>query len=98
VSLDELGLLTNSSRAASFRLPRAAPSRRGHDAWAVRPVAEAFVERERDVPATISGLVGAIWRAADRLSFDAAVRLARAGDVSTTELRVGLTWGFCVRP
>ncbi|WP_242342898.1 hypothetical protein [Anaeromyxobacter terrae] len=67
-----------------------------HDAWAIRPVAEVFVERERDLPTTVSGLVGAIWRASDRLSFDAAVRRARAGGVDTTELRVGLTWGFSV--
>jgi hypothetical protein len=66
------------------------------DAWAVRPVGEVFVERERDLPTTVSGLVGTIWRASDALSFDAAVRLARAGGVSTTELRVGLTWGFSV--
>jgi len=68
----------------------------GHDAWAVRPVAEVFVERERDVPTTVSGLIGTIWRAYDALSFDAAVRLARAGGVNTTEIRVGLTWGFNV--
>ncbi len=66
----------------------------GHDAWVVRPVAEVFVERERDLPTTVSGLVGTIWRASDGLSFDAAVRRARAGSVNTTEIRVGLTWGF----
>ncbi|HEX8909472.1 MAG TPA: hypothetical protein VF805_09735 [Anaeromyxobacteraceae bacterium] len=68
----------------------------GHDAWAVRPVAEVFVEHERDLPTTVSGLLGTIWRASDKLSLDAAVRRARAGDVDTTELRVGLTWGFSV--
>ncbi len=68
----------------------------GHDAWAVRPVAEVFFERERDLPTTVSGLVGTIWRVADGLSFDAAVRFARAGGVSTTELRLGLTWAFSV--
>ncbi len=67
-----------------------------HDAWAVRPVAEVFAERERDLPATVSGLAGTIWRVSDGLSLDAAVRLARAGGVSTTEIRVGLTWGFNV--
>ena len=66
----------------------------GHDAWLVRPVAEVFLERERDEPAIVSGLLGAIWRVSDGLSFDAAVRLARAGGVNTTELRLGLTWGF----
>jgi hypothetical protein len=68
----------------------------GHDAWAIRPVAEVFVERERDLPTTVSGLIGTIWRASNGLSFDAAVRLARAGGVNTTEIRVGLTWGFSV--
>ncbi|BDG02358.1 hypothetical protein [Anaeromyxobacter oryzae] len=68
----------------------------GHDAWAVRPVAEILVEGERDLPSTLSGLVGTIWRPSDALSLDAAVRLARTGSVSTTEVRVGLTWGFSV--
>ena len=68
----------------------------GHDAWAVRPVAEAFVEAERDLPTTVSGLLGTIWRVSDRLSLDAAVRLSRAGGVSTSEIRAGLTWGFSV--
>ncbi|GEJ57125.1 hypothetical protein [Anaeromyxobacter diazotrophicus] len=66
----------------------------GHDAWPVRPVAEAFVERERALPTTVSGLAGAIWRASEGLSLDAALRLARAGGVSTTELRAGLTWAW----
>ena len=66
----------------------------GHDAWAVRPVAEVFVEAERDAPTTISGLLGAIWRLRESFSIDAAVRLARAGPVSTTEIRAGFTWAF----
>jgi ABC-type Fe3+ transport system permease subunit len=36
-----------------------------HDAWPVRPVAEVFVEAERDVPTAVSGLVGAIRRVRD---------------------------------
>jgi hypothetical protein len=67
-----------------------------HDAWAVRPVAEVFVEEERDVPTVVSWLVGAIWRVRDGLSFDAGLRLARAGGVNTTEIRAGLTWAFSV--
>ena len=67
-----------------------------HDAWPVRPVAEVFVEGEHDVPTTVSGLVGAIWRVRDGLSFDAGLRLARAGGVNTTEIRAGLTWAFSV--
>jgi hypothetical protein len=68
----------------------------GHDAWAVRPVAEVTVESERGSPTTVSGLVGAIWRVREGLSFDAGMRRAHAGGVDTTELRVGLTWGFKV--
>jgi len=68
----------------------------GHDAWAVRPVAEVFVESERGSPTTFSGLVGTIWRVREGLSCDAGVRLARAGGVDTTEVRVGMTWGFRV--
>ena len=67
-----------------------------HDAWAVRPVAEVFVEGERDVPTVFSGLAGAIWRVLDAVSVDAGLRLARAGAVNTTELRAGLTWAFSV--
>lgn len=67
-----------------------------HDTWAVRPVAEVFVEGEHDVPTIVSGLVGAIWRVRDGLSFDAGLRLARAGGVNTTEIRAGLTWAFSV--
>ena len=67
-----------------------------HDAWPVRPVAEVFVEAERDVPTAVSGLVGAIWRVRDGLSFDVGLRLARAGGVNTTEVRAGLTWAFGV--
>lgn len=66
----------------------------GYDAWAVRPVAEVFVEGEGGLPVTVSGLAGAIWRVRDDLSFDAAVRLARTGGVDTTEVRAGLTWAF----
>lgn len=68
----------------------------GPDAWTVRPVAEARVERERSAPTTVSGLVGAIWRVRDALSLDAGLREARAGGVGTTEVRLGLTWGFGV--
>jgi hypothetical protein len=64
------------------------------DAWEVRPVAEVFVESERARPTTTSVLAGAIWRARDSLSFDAAVRFAREAGVATTELRLGLTYAF----
>jgi hypothetical protein len=67
-----------------------------HDAWTVRPVAEVFVEGERHVPTTVSGLVGAIWRLREGLSLDGGLRVARAGGVNTTEIRAGLTWAFSV--
>ena len=67
-----------------------------HDSWTVRPVAEVFVEGEHDAPTAVSGLVGAIWRVRDGLSFDAGLRLARAGGVNTTEIRAGFTWAFHV--
>jgi len=66
----------------------------GHDAWALRPVAEFFVEGERDVRTAVSGLAGAILRLQEGLSFDAALRLARSGGTNTTEIRLGLTWAF----
>ena len=65
-----------------------------HDVWALRPVAELFVEEERDAPVVLSGLAGAIWRAQENLSLDTALRLARAGGVRTTEIRAGVTWAF----
>jgi hypothetical protein len=65
-----------------------------HDTWAIRPVAEVFVEGERDEPTAVSGLVGAIWRLREGLSLDAGFRLALAGGVNTTEIRAGLTWAF----
>jgi hypothetical protein len=63
-----------------------------HDAWTVRPVTEVFVEAQGDLPVVVSWLAGAIWRARDDLYVDAGVRLARAGGVDTTEIRLGLTW------
>ncbi len=69
----------------------------GPDRWPVRPVAEAFVDAQRGESPTRSALAGAIWRASEALSFDAAVRVAREGAVATTELRLGLTCAFRVR-
>lgn len=62
-----------------------------HD-WTVRPVAEVFVEREFSTTLAFSGLVGAIWRLRDGLSFDAAVRAARVNEEGVFEARIGLTW------
>jgi hypothetical protein len=66
----------------------------GPYAWTVRPVAEVFGEQASGSPRTTSLLVGAIWRARDGLSFDAAVRRAHDGNETIRELRLGLTWTF----
>ncbi len=63
----------------------------GPDRWRVRPVAEAYLERNEGVNLE-SGLVGAIWRERKTLSFDAAVRVFRESGATTGELRVGATW------
>lgn len=66
----------------------------GPIAWAVRPVAEIFIDRTRNGPRTDSLLVGAIWRVRDGLSFDAGVRSAQVGSEAVHEVRLGLTWAF----
>jgi hypothetical protein len=66
----------------------------GPYAWPVRPVAEIFGEEASGGPRTTSGLVGAIWRARDDLSFDVGLRFARAGDELVREVRLGLNWTF----
>jgi len=69
----------------------------GPYAWAVRPVAEIFGEQASGTPRTTSGLVGAIWRVRDDLSFDIGVRRARSAGETVRELRIGLTWAFGLR-
>lgn len=59
---------------------------------AVRPVAEILVEDAASEDLVVSGLVGAIWRASDAFSFDAAVRAGRVGDERMAEVRLGFTW------
>ena len=66
----------------------------GPDAWTVRPVGEFIVSHETDVPTTVSGLAGAIWRTTPHLSFDTAFRLAYQGSAQEIEIRIGLTWSF----
>jgi hypothetical protein len=66
----------------------------GPYSWRVRPVAEAFAERVSGSASTTSGLVGAIWRVRDGLSFDAGLRSAKAAGESIRELRLGFTWAF----
>ncbi len=68
----------------------------GPDAWEVRPVAEAYVEAQRGAATTVSMLAGAIWRASETLSFDAALRAARTGADPVYEVRLGFTWDVTV--
>jgi hypothetical protein len=67
-----------------------------HD-WAVRPVAEAFYERESGGSTTTSGLIGAIWQVRDDLAFDVGLRAGRTEGHSFDEVRLGLTFSFPVR-
>ncbi len=60
--------------------------------WAVRPVAEGFVEWEFGVGDVKSVLAGAIYRATDRFSLDLAGRAARILDQDVYEARAGFTW------
>ncbi|HEX9297904.1 MAG TPA: hypothetical protein VF881_18815 [Polyangiaceae bacterium] len=66
----------------------------GPIAWPVRPVIEGLFQRESDVGAVATGLIGFIWRARDNLSFDGAIRGGRAFDMALVEVRAGLTWAF----
>jgi hypothetical protein len=58
----------------------------------LRPVFEAYVAREADQAAIVSGLAGVIWRAGEHLDIDGAARVARQGVESVFEVRAGLTW------
>lgn len=69
----------------------------GPNTWVVRPVAEVFTERASGSASIDSGLVGAIWRVRDDLSFDFGARYAKAGNAPVHELRLGLTWAFSYR-
>jgi hypothetical protein len=64
----------------------------GPIAWTVRPVVETYVAREGDLPAFVSGLGGAIWRASEHLDLDAAVRVGHQAGENVFEVRAGLTW------
>jgi hypothetical protein len=65
--------------------------------WAVRPVAEVFVEQQVGGGRTRSNLFGAIWRIRDGLSFDLGVRQAHVGSEGVHEVRLGLTWSVSWR-
>jgi len=64
--------------------------------WAVRPVSEFVVDREIDGARLVSGLAGAIWRAGEAVSFDAAIRAGRVNDTNLFEARAGLTWALAL--
>jgi hypothetical protein len=58
-----------------------------------RPVSEWFVEHDFGAKATtVSGLVGAIWRAREGLDLDVGLREADVAGQRATEIRLGLTW------
>jgi hypothetical protein len=59
----------------------------------VRPVSEWYVERDFVTRGTtLSGLVGAIWRAHDDVDLDVGLREANVSGERATEVRLGLTW------
>jgi hypothetical protein len=70
----------------------------GPYSWTVRPVAEVFFEEEFGHARTISGLLGAIWRVRDDLSFDVGIRHAVTNRHPVNELKLGMTFGFQLRP
>jgi hypothetical protein len=69
----------------------------GPSKWKVRPVAEVFYEKEFGQEETVSGLVGLIWQANDKLSFDVAYRYAVTNGHPVNEIRAGLTFGYPLR-
>ena len=62
----------------------------------VRPVSEAFYERDVGQSRTRSALIGAIWQVQDNIAVDFAVRGARVNDHSAGEIRAGVTFAFGV--
>lgn len=82
--------LTRSHRAGFF----GGMILEGPSGWKVRPAGEIVAVGERDSPSERSALVGAIWSAREGLAFDCAFRIARSDDLSTHEVRAGLTWDF----
>lgn len=59
--------------------------------YAVRPVAEVFVEHDFGGIQTYSGLVGAIWRVGEKLALDAAIREAVIAGKNVSEVRAGFS-------
>lgn len=69
----------------------------GPSKWKVRPVAEVFYEKEFGLEETVSGLVGLIWQASDKLAFDVAYRHAVTNGHPVNEIRAGLTFAVPLR-
>lgn len=69
----------------------------GPSKWKLRPVAEVFYEREFGLQEAVSGLVGLIWQASDKLSFDLAFRHGITDGHPVNEVRAGVTFGFPLR-
>ena len=69
----------------------------GPSTWKVRPVSEFFYEKVFGLQETVSGLVGLIWKASDKLSFDLAFRHALTNGHSVNEIRAGLTFAVPIR-
>jgi hypothetical protein len=88
VHLDEEAELARSGGPAVF----SGVIVEGPQAWPIRPVAELFAERERDVPAGYSALLGAIWPADEKIVLDGGFRAAREDGARATEVRLGFTW------
>jgi len=104
------GLASQRTEAMSVRLNAAVALNRDHEpelflgaivegpySWPVRPVAEVFGDQASGSARILSGLVGAIWRARDDLSFDLGVRAAHQGGEAIRELRLGLTWSLALK-
>jgi hypothetical protein len=70
----------------------------GPHEWTVRPVMEAFYDKDFAADHSFSVLVGAIWTLPPSLSFDLGLRGARAADETIGEVRVGLTWSLPFGP
>jgi hypothetical protein len=69
----------------------------GPSTWKVRPVSEFFYEKEFGQEETVSGLVGLIWQASDKLSFDLAYRHAVTDGHAVNEVRAGSTFAVPLR-
>jgi hypothetical protein len=65
----------------------------GNTEATVRPVSEWYVSYDfGSSQTTVSGLVGAIWRAGDPIDFDFGLREASVAGTRATEVRLGFTW------